>query len=237
VAIAIFGLGGGLSAYEGITRMLHPTPLESATWSYWVLAIAVAFEGGSWCIAARRFWNAKGASIGIWRAIRASKDPTVITVLLEDSAALIGLALAFGGVYLSHRLQSPRVDGAASVAIGVVLAAVAMWLAVGSRGLLLGESASPEERRSIRHIAESDPAIERVGRLLTMHFGPRQVLLNLNVRFRRGLTLPQLESAIRRLERAIRDKHPDVYSIYVEAGSFAQDARTEVPVDSSTGMA
>jgi cation diffusion facilitator family transporter len=218
VAIMIFGLGGGMSVYEGLVHLQSPSEITDPTWNYWVLGLAFLCEFTSWAIALREFWAAKGTE-SIWSAIHESKDPATFTVLLEDSAALIGLVLAFSGVYLSHRFQQAWWDGIASLAIGALLAVVATILAYECRGLLLGESAGAAMVRGIRSLVEADRDVVRAQRPLTMHFGPDQVLLALDVRFREELSAAEVESSIERIEQAIRRSYPQVKQIFLEARS------------------
>jgi cation diffusion facilitator family transporter len=219
VAILIFAVGGGMSVYEGIVHLRHPSELKDPTWNYVVLALAAVFEGFAWTVAYKQLRETRGRR-NLWAAVRASKDPTTFTVLVEDSAAMLGLLVAFLGVYLGQRLHNPYLDGAASIVIGVILGAVAVVLARESKGLLVGESADPEVLASIRALAEADPAVERVGPPLTMHLGPHEVLLNLDIQFRKGLSAAEVEAAVDRLEKAIRAKHPEVKRIFIEAESL-----------------
>jgi cation diffusion facilitator family transporter len=220
VAIMIFAVGGGISAYEGILHILHPHRLEDPTWNYIVLGLAALFEGLSLIVAFRQFNSLKGEQT-TWRAIRTSKDPTIFTVLLEDSAAMLGLVAAFVGIYLSHRLNNPYFDGLASITIGIILAVVAVLLAYESKGLLIGEGADPQTLERIRTIAEADPGVERVRRPLTMYFGPRTVLLTLDVQFHKKLSETELVAAVDRLETAIRSQYPDIKQIFIEAESIS----------------
>ena len=224
VAIMIFAVGGGMSMYEGISHLRHPHPLEDPIWNYVVLGLAVVFEGYSWSVAFREFRVGQRGR-RMWRAIHASKDPTTFTVLVEDSAALLGLLVAIVGISVSYTLEQPAVDGLASLAIGVILAAVAVLLAYESKGLLVGESADRQAVASICALAEADPAVARVQPPLTMHLGPHEVLLNLEVSFRRGLSAAAVVAAIDRLEAAIRSRHPDVTRIFIEAESVAEGGR------------
>ena len=216
VAIALFGAGGGMSLYEGITQLLHPHPLSDPRWNYLVLGVAFLFDGISWIIALRVLLPGIRKD-GLRKMLFGSKDPSVLTVLGEDTADLIGIAVAFGGIFLGHRLNSPRADGIAAVVIGLVLAAVAVFLVYQSKRLLVGESADAEVVESIRAAASAVPGIARVGRPLTMHFGPDEVLLNLEVHFHPHLAAAELTAAVDRLERTIRDKHPEIRRIFIEA--------------------
>jgi len=216
VAVALFGIGGGMSIYEGITHLLHPHPLEDPTWNYVVLGLAFLFESVSWVIALKEL-RPKIGKQGLWRSLRSSKDPSIVTVFFEDSAALAGLIVAFLGVLLGHRLNNPYADGIASILIGVILALVAVFLVHESKGLLLGESTDPATVEDIRAMARELPAVADVKWPLTMHFGPEEVLLNLQIDFRPGLPPGQITESINRLEREIREKHPEIKRIFIES--------------------
>ena len=220
VAIIVFAGGGGMSIYEGILHMRNPSPLENPLINYVVLGLAAVFESISFTVAWREFRQTR-VGRGVWTTVHASKDPSLFTVVFEDSAALAGLAVAFLGVFLSHALAAPVLDGAASVAIGMILCSVAVVLARESRGLLVGESADPAVVTDIGALALADPGVVEVLRVLTMHMGPSEVLLNLKVAFAPGLTAPQVAAAVNRVEAEIRDRHPEVRLVYVEAGEPA----------------
>ena len=224
VAVALFGIGGGMSIYEGITHLLHPHPLEDPTWNYATLGLAFLFESVSWWIAVKELREQIGDK-GLWKSLRASKDPSVVTVFFEDSAALAGLIVAFLGVFLGHRLNSPTADGIASIVIGLILAAVAVFLVRESKGLLLGDSADPAIVKEIRDLARSLPAVADVQCPLTMHFGPEEVLLNLEIDFRPGLPPGEITAAVNHLERQIREKHPEFKRIFIEARALQSQPR------------
>lgn len=219
VAVVLFGLGGGLSIYEGITHIFHPEEITDPIWSYATLAGAFLFEAASLAIATRELMKRQPGK-SIWRAVRASKDPTVFVVVFEDAAALAGLVLAGLGVLLAVQFDLPVLDGAASIAIGLLLACVSLLLAFECRGLLLGESAPPETLRRVREVVEQDAAVVRAGRPLTMYLGPDEVLLNLNVEFQPRLSGDEIAAAVRRLEAAIRREYPDIRRIFLEVRSF-----------------
>jgi cation diffusion facilitator family transporter len=219
VAILIFALGGGMSVYEGVTHLSHPHQSDPK-WNYVVLAIAFVFESISSFFAFRAF-RKELRGRGVFKAIRASKDPTTFTVLFEDSAALIGLVVAFLGIWLGHLLGNPYLDGVASIVIGVILASVAALLVYETRGLLVGESVDPETLEEIRSIAGADEGVQEVRKSLTMHFGPTDVLLTLNIEFKQELTAQEAADAINRIEANIRARHPEIRHIYIEAKSFA----------------
>ncbi len=221
VAFLIFGVGGGVSAYEGIRHLQHPRPLEDPTWSYAVLGVAGLFEAIVLAIAIKAFRAAKG-STGTWQEIRTTKNPTTFVVLFEDAAALLGLVVAFLGIYLGHRFNEPRFDGAASLAIGLLLMSVAGFLAYESKGLLIGEGASLGMLRSIGALAEADPAIRQAMNPLTMYFGPDTVLLAIEVRFAEGLSAAELAAAADRLDRRIRERYPSIRHVFIEVHSVTE---------------
>ena len=222
VAIFIFAVGGGMSVYEGILHLVHPRSVENLLWNYAVLGLATLFEGISLTVAYREFKVMQGQR-GIWEAIHASKDPTVFTVLFEDSAALLGLLVAFLGVFLGQQFDNPYFDGCASIIIGVILATVATLLAYESRELLIGEGVSPRVLKEICALVSEDATVEKVMRPLTMHFGPHEILLNIEIQFQRRLPAVELAAAVNRLEQRIRNQHPDITRIFIEARSFAVD--------------
>lgn len=223
VAILIFGIGGGISAYEGVMHMRNPEPLTDPMWNYLVLGAAFVFESISFGIALRALYRQKGDK-PLWKALHTSKDPATFTVVAEDSAALIGLLLAAIGIYASHRLNMPVLDGAASVAIGILLAGVAVLLIIESRGLLIGEGISRETAEAIRTLAIADPAVQSAALPLTMYLGPEDVLLTLDVEFRHEVSTEAISAATRRMESAIRESYPRIKRIYIESNPAAARA-------------
>ncbi len=215
VAVSIFGIGGGLSIYEGVAHIQHPSPLESPVINYIVLAAAVVFESLSFSVAWKAFSKHKKGR-RTFSAIHHGKDPSLFTVLFEDTAALLGLVVAFLGVFFSHLFDSPAIDGAASVVIGVILICAALWLARESRSLLVGEAADPQLVAAVREIALADPAVIGLGSVLTMHLGPEEVLLNIEVQFTPGLPVEGVHTAIHRIEAAIAKSFPEVTRIFTE---------------------
>jgi len=224
VAILIFGLGAGISIYQGIDKIQIPHPVESAWINYLVLTLGLVFEGGVWWVALRAFRKEKGS--GSWiEAIRASKDPTIFTVLFEDSAALLGLLTAMLGIFLSQALEMPWLDGAASIVIGLILTVTAAFLAYECQSLLTGEGVRPAVRNNIRAIASSGEGVLRVNELLTMHFGPNDVLVAVSLDFSDGLRASGVEATVSALERAIKQTHPEVTRVFIEAQSFEAHRR------------
>ncbi|MBW4520124.1 MAG: cation diffusion facilitator family transporter [Scytolyngbya sp. HA4215-MV1] len=219
VAILIFSIGGGMSFYEGIIHLTHPHPMENPAWNYAVLGFAMVLEGFSWTVALKEFLPSVG-NRSLWQAIHASKDPTIFTVLFEDSAALLGLLVAFLGVLFGNLLHNPYLDGIASVVIGLILAIVAVILARESRGLLVGEGVDTATVKQLRSLVLADSTVSGVLQLLTLHFGPHEVLLNIEIQFHRNLSAEEVAQAIDRLESTIRRHHPDIRNIFVEAKSL-----------------
>ena len=220
VAILIFALGGGMSVNEGVTHLRHPQ-VHHSIWNYVVLGFAIIFEGISFYFAFKAFRKEMSGG-GVLKTIRASKDPTTFTVLFEDAAAMLGLIVAFFGIFLGHQLNNPYLDGVASIIIGAILAVVAGFLAYESKGLLIGEGVDPNVLANIRSLVKSDPAVAGIKKSLTMHFGPSEVLLTLDVRFKKHLKAEEIAAAVNRLEKNIRAKHPEIKHIFIEAKSLKE---------------
>ncbi|HEX6822316.1 MAG TPA: cation diffusion facilitator family transporter [Candidatus Sulfotelmatobacter sp.] len=220
VAVYIFGVGGGLAVLEGISHLKHPELPTHAGWNYAVLALAAVFDFYSWLISYRELRSRKDPNESVWDEIKGGKDPTVFTVFLEDSAGLLGVFLAFAAIFLGRQLNNPYLDPIASIVIGLVLAVLAVFLGRESGALLVGERTNRARIERLNEIIRGDSAVEEVGDLLTMQLGPEQVLLTVNIQFRRKLTLEQLESAIERIEARIRQEQPSVQRIFIEAESF-----------------
>ena len=217
VAIALFGVGGGMSFYEGIRHIVHPSPLESPLPNYVVLGIAALAEGTSWTLALRKLHRHRRPGETFFAALQGSKDPSTFVVLLEDSAALAGIAIAALGLFLSHRLGLPVLDGVASLGIGVLLASVAFFLAHECRNLLVGEAAHPAVQREIRSAMQRRASVHEVRRILTMQLAPDEVLVNADVRFAPDLDAHLLADEIRELEREIHQANPSVRKVFIEA--------------------
>ncbi len=227
VAIVLFGLGGGMGLYEGILHVLHPETLESPLPNYVVLAVAVLSEGTSWTLALRKLRRNKRESQGVVEAVHRSKDPTTFVVLMEDSAALAGIAVAALGVFLSNRLGKPWIDGAASIGIGLILGTFAFFLAYECRALLLGESADERVRSDLERVIERSGSVAEVHCLLTMQLAPDQVLVNLDARFRPELGSAELARAIDQLEEELRSAHASVRQVFVEPAGEPESQQAE----------
>jgi cation diffusion facilitator family transporter len=234
VAILIFGLGAVISILHGVERIRAPEPIENPWVNYVVLGLAILFEGGSWWVALKAF-NRERAGRPLIRSVQDSKDPTIFTVLFEDTAALTGLIIALVGVVASQAFNLPMIDGAASVAIGVVLAITAGFLAYESQSLLTGEAADPATRRGIAALAEAEPGVVGLNDLRTMHFGPTEILVALSLDFQDHLSAADVENTVARLEHRIRAAYPQAGRIYVEAQSLASHAAVRQAVMAGGG--
>ena len=219
VAILVFAIGAGVSLYEGVTKLMAPTEILRPMVNYIVLAVAMVFEAGAWAVAFREFRKQKGSATGYFEAVRLSKDPTVFTVLFEDSAAMLGLISALIGLLLAQWLGNPMYDALASIAIGIILSATAMVLAYESKGLLIGEAASREVRTGIRRILAQERNILSINEVLTMHLGPEDVLLTISLDFTDSMSSGDVEDSISLLETKIKGKYPEIARIFIEAQS------------------
>ncbi|MBW8888193.1 MAG: cation transporter [Fibrobacteres bacterium] len=214
VAILIFALGGGMSVWEGIRHLRHPEPLSRPAWNYAVLAVAFVSEGYSFSVAFRSLRKGRGGK-GIWRSFQASKNPSVFVVLAEDAAALGGLVIALCALAADQLLGMPVWDGIGSILIGVALVAVSGVLAYETRALLTGESTGPEVVRQVKAMAQSQPGVLEAGQPLTMHFGPDQVLLNMELRFRPDMTAEEVGRASEAFRRRVQEAFPFITRIFV----------------------
>jgi cation diffusion facilitator family transporter len=228
VAVLIFGLGGGVSFYEGVQHIRHPQPLHDPTWNFVVLGLAALFESISFTIALRQFLKQAG-SAPFWEAVHRSKDPTTYTVLAEDSAAMVGLAIAALGIWLSHRFDMPVLDGAASLLIGVLLAVVASFLTWQSRDLLIGEGIRPETARAIRSMALAVPRVRDVGRILSMYVGPDDALVTMDLDFDDGTAAADAALAIAEVERQVHERFPMIKRLFIESGAAPLQQRWSRP--------
>lgn len=215
VATVLFAVAGGGTVAKGITRILDPHELQNVGWSYAVLGIAFCAAGNSWWTALKEFRSGQGDRTFL-QAVQRAKDPTTLTVLFDNSANLVGLVIAFLGLFLAQLLHAPVIDGVASILIGVLMAAVSIGLMHQSKQLLLGESATPDLKDAVRALLERDDAVVDVEDMLTMQLSPQEVLLIATVRFRDGLSGGEVGTAISRLARSIRGNHPDIRWVYLE---------------------
>ena len=215
VAILLFALGAGISFYEGVHKFLHPEPMTNAIWNYVVLALAMAFEAVAWWIAYAEFNKVRG-KLPILRAVRQSKDPALFTVLFEDTAAMLGLITAFIGVLLADQFGMLWADGAATLVIGTILASAAIFLAIETKGLLIGEAADPATVDAVAAIVKKHPMTRHLGEIRSIHFGPDDVLMVLSLDAQDHLMAGEIEASVSELERTIKENHPDIKRLFIE---------------------
>ncbi|MBS0241090.1 MAG: cation transporter [Proteobacteria bacterium] len=219
VAILLFSLGAGVAIYEGVEKLLHPAPVKDPIVNYVVLGVAALLESGSAWIAISEFNRRRGESEPI-DALRRSKDPALYTVVLEDLAALAGIVMAFLGVLASHLLAWPEADAIASIAIGLILGVVAAFMAIETKGLLIGEAAQPHVVDAIRGIIGSEIGpghpVLAINELRTMHLGPEEIILAASLDFRDGETAEGVEATVSRLEARIKQRFPEVRHLFLE---------------------
>ena len=218
VAILIFAVGSGVSLYEGIIHTIHPEPMGNPLIKYIVLGLAMLFEGAAWYFALTEFTKAKG-KWGYIEAVQRGKDPTLFVVLFEDSAAMLGIVVAFLGVLLVDLTGILIFDGIASIIIGLILGGTAVWLAYETKGLLIGESANEMVIEGIREIILTYDGIDNLNEVLTMHMGPDFILVNVSIDFQDNIPASDLEDTIARMDTQIKEKFPTVKRIFVEAES------------------
>jgi cation diffusion facilitator family transporter len=226
-AIFIFGVGATYAIYEGIQKLAHPHPPTNLGWAYVVLALSFVLESCSIALAIyQEVKEAHHEGMTFAEYLRESKDPTAKTVLFEDSAALIGIVIATTGLILTDYQVGGSAgaywDGMASIMIGLVLAIVAFVLARSSRGLLLGEAATPKVLAAIKQAIESHPNVENVVELLTMHLAPKQILINAHVHLRKDLVTGDVVKSIEEIEERIKRAEPKVEMIFLEAARETQ---------------
>ena len=223
VAILIFSIGAGISLYHGIEKVLHPHPVENPMVNYVILGMAMVFEGVAWWVAFKEFSTTQGKK-SLFQAVQESKDPTIFTVLFEDTAAMLGLIVAFIGIWVSVTFNLPVIDGVASILIGIILAGTALLLALETKGLLIGEAAAPEIVDEITEIVGAQGAIIALNEIRTLHRGPNDVLLALSVDYNDEIPAGMVERANTDLEIAIKERFPVVKRMFIEVQSALHHA-------------
>ncbi|MBD2723186.1 cation diffusion facilitator family transporter [Hymenobacter armeniacus] len=224
VAVLIFAVGGGMSLYKGYQYLRNPAPLTDPTWNYWVLGLAIVFEGVACTLAYREFKKTQGEQ-GFWQALRTSRDPAVFAILLEDLAALVGLMIALAGIFFGHLLNNLYFDGAASMTIGALLVGMAVFMLTEAKGLLVGEGANPDVLGRLEALAQQDAAVGQLRAPLTMYLGPADAILALDIAFHDHLTAVEVEQAVERLQTSIKAQYPEFSKIFIEASSLTGHAR------------
>lgn len=219
VAIMVFAVGAGVSIYEGVLRLRYPEPIDHVIINYVILSLAFLFEGGAWLFALREFSQQKGR-LGYLQAVQRAKDPSIFVVLFEDTAAMLGLAVALLATFLGQVTGIVYFDGAASIVIGLILATTSIWLAYETKGLLIGERASADVVEGIREIVDGVPEVKHVNEIATMHMGPDFVLANLSLDFIDNIPSQTVEQTITQVTTQIKTGFPIVKRVFIEIESW-----------------
>ncbi|HET7843869.1 MAG TPA: cation diffusion facilitator family transporter [Xanthomonadales bacterium] len=218
VALLIFALGAALSVFEGVRHLREPVAIANPLVSYVVLGLAFVFEGFSFAVALKQFRGAKG-ELGYMEAVRRSKDPPSFMVLLEDAAAMLGILIALAATWLADTFEAPVFDAIGSIAIGGVLAAVALVLARESKSLLIGERADRTLTDALLELAAAEPGVAHANGVMTVQMAPNQVVAALSVEFERDLPASRIEAIVAGLEERIGERHPEVVTLFVKPQS------------------
>ena len=221
VAVVLFTLGGVFAVFDGIQKLRSPHSLDSAVWAFGVLAFSAVLESLSFRTGIGEARPLRGDRTW-WQFIHRTKDPELPVVLLEDFGALIGLGFAFAGIALAELFHQPRFDAIGSLAIGVLLIAIAIVLAVEMASLLIGEAASPEDVATITDALAGAPSVRRVIHLRTQHLGPDDVMVAAKLEFDRDLSIPQLAAAIDGAEARLRAACPAARLVFLEPDLYRE---------------
>lgn len=215
VSVLIFAVGGGVSFYEGITHIQHPNLIENPTWNYIVLGVALVLDSTSLVTALRAF-NEQRGSQPFWSAVKVSKNPATFVILFEDASDVLGLIIAFLGVFLGHQLNNPYLDGAASILIGILLTAVSVLLTRESRSLLMGEAADPAIVQNVISTTEADPGVLKSIRAITFQMGPDEVVVIQRVAFRFDISSKETVETMAQIRQAVQEAEPSVRQVFIE---------------------
>ncbi|MDB4965739.1 MAG: putative transport protein [Myxococcales bacterium] len=228
VALCIFSVGGGFSVHEGVEKILHRNDpgheIGDPRWAYIVLSVSVLLESYSFAVAMKEFRHIR-AGRGVRRTLKETRDPTVMTVLFEDLAALFGLFVALAGIYLSRVTGNVVWDGIASIVVGLALGGVAFMLARDTKSLLIGQSVNDVDEAKIRAIVTANRDVVELVHLRTMHMAPEEVIAAIKVRFIGNLDTRTLEMRINEIEAALREAVPHLRRIYIEPGFNEESVR------------
>ena len=227
VALLMFTVGGMVSISEGVRRFLHPHPLEHPLWNLVILGVGLILEGNSWRIALRSIDPQYRAPTAFFRYARETKDPTLILVIFEDSAAMLGLATAFVCILLAWKTGRPRWDAGASIVIGVLLVAVAFILARETRSLLLGEGLPEKEAEQVQQAVAALPAVREILEFRSLYVGPTSLVIGMTVTLSPEARALSGGGVVRDVEAAVRAIHPDAKYIYVEIADAIPPAESE----------
>ncbi|MDB4835486.1 cation transporter, partial [Cyclobacteriaceae bacterium] len=222
VAIMVFALGGGIALYEGGHHLFHPKVTEGGNfwWNYGVLGAAIVIEGSSLIYALKGF-KAANKGRGFIKSIRVSKDAATFSVIIEETAAIIGLLIALIGTLLVQFTGMIVFDAIASISIGILLSAVAFFMAYECKSLIVGESANPTEVQAVMNILKEKDYLVKFDTPKTLHFGPESILLAIDVDFKNEISAEDIEKYVIEIENNIRSYNPKFDRIYIEAKSMA----------------
>lgn len=220
VAVSLFGIGGGMAIYEGITHILDPHPIENILVNFLVLLGSLALEGWSTYISYKELKKETNVK-GFFNAINRSKDPSVFAVLLENMAAILGLGVAFIGLVISYYHNNPYIDGITSIIIGFVLIAMSILLAYESKGLLVGESADEELIAEVINLTQNHPMVEKAEEPLTMVLGPNEVFMAIEIHFTSKTDFKEMIIALDQIENDIKIKYPIIKRVFIESKCLA----------------
>ena len=215
VAIMIFGLGGGISIYQGYRHVVEPEPLTDPFWNYIVLGASLIFEGISFILALKAFNKIRGEEPW-WQSIINSKDPTSFLILFEDGAAVLGLLIVWICLYLEHLLNNPYLDGIASILVGILLMFVSLILARESRSLLMGEGIAKKTERHVRQLLLQDPAIISVRNIFSTYESPEEILLVLIITVQNGLDTSEIHETITSARTRIKNTFPIIKFVIIQ---------------------
>jgi cation diffusion facilitator family transporter len=215
VSLLFFAMGGGFSIYEGIEHLMNPEQVKNPIWNYAVLAIAFIFDGLSFITAMKEFNRQRGAT-PFWKAVKESKDPTTFVVLFEDAADVIGILIAFTGIFIGQLLHNPYFDGIASILIGLLLTAVAIVLVRESRSLLMGETPDAAELNEVIKIVERNPTVNQVVKHLSNYLAPEEVIIAIKVNFKPDISSQDITKAIAQLRADIQGRFPHYKQLFIE---------------------
>jgi cation diffusion facilitator family transporter len=215
VAILIFGLGAGVSFYQGVTHLKSPGLTGHLGWNYAVLAFSLIFDGGSFLVAFRDFNKTRGGD-SLWAAIVKSKNPASFMVLFEDGAAILGLLAVTVCLLIEGWTRNPYMDGIASIIIGVILTIASALLARESRSLLMGEGISTQTEQRIISIVKEDPSVRAVKRIFSMYESPDEVLLVIIISFDPLMTAAKLTEGMAGIKKRIEEQYPKINYIIIQ---------------------
>jgi cation diffusion facilitator family transporter len=215
VSLIIFIVGGCVSFYEGVIRLKEPPSTGSPTINYIVLGVSFAFICVP-AVTALRSFNKERGKRSFWKAFRESRNPSVFITLLSDIGDLIGILIAFTGVYLSHRFQDPVYDGVASMLIGVVLIVISIMLVMESKSLLMGESIGRKTVKQVITLAETDIAVSKVKKHFSIYMAPEEVVLQMIIVFKKDRTAHEITESIHRLNEGIKKEFPRIKQLFIE---------------------